>query len=306
MARDSKIEWTDHTFNPWWGCTKVSPACTHCYAEAWAKRTGLDIWSSRNPRRFLSDSYWQQPRRWNKEAERSGHRFRVFCASMADVFEWRKDLSPWRKRLWNVIEATPSLDWLLLTKRPHLVRQLVPWTTEWPSNVWLGTTIENQRWADTRLPHLAGIPAHVRFVSCEPLLGELELNHWLADNVINWVIAGGETGPGARPTDPRWFYSLRDQCASYATPFHFKQWGDWAPIDTVKHSLPRSIVDDGSYSTPMGRFGKKTTGRALSGRTWDDFPPHSMELHYDTPIGGESASPTGSNHGDPTLSFQLL
>ena len=306
MARDSRIEWTDHTFNPWWGCTKVSPACANCYAEAWAKRTGFDIWSSRSPRRFLSESYWQQPGRWNTEAERAGHRFRVFCASMADVFEWRADLSPSRKRLWRLIELTPSLDWLLLTKRPHLVRRLVPWNDEWPHNVWLGTTIENQRWANSRLPHLAEIPAAVRFVSCEPLLGKIDLDNWLADSVINWVIAGGETGPGARPTDPTWFYSLRDQCLSHATPFHFKQWGDWAPIDTVTSSVPRSTFDKRSYSTPMGRFGKKTTGRALSGRTWDDIPSPSVKPNHDTLIARESSPSAGSDHTDSTFSFEFL
>ena len=306
MGRDSRIEWTDHTFNPWWGCTKVSPACTNCYAEAWARRTGLDIWSARNPRRFLSESYWQQPRRWNTEAERGGHRFRVFCASMADVFEWRRDLIPWRKRLWHLIQSTPSLDWLLLTKRPHLVRRLVPWADKWPQNVWLGITIENQHWADTRLPHLAEIPAAVRFVSCEPLLGQINIDNWLASNVINWVIAGGETGPRARPTDPTWFYFLRDQCLSHATPFHFKQWGDWAPIDTVPNSVPRSILDGRTYSTRMGRFGKKKAGRELSGRTWDDIPSRSMKVDDDTLIARETASSAGSDHSDSTLSFQFL
>lgn len=102
MARDSKIQWTDHTFNPWWGCTKVSPACDHCYAEAWARRVGLDVWNVDRPRRFLSDNYWRQPHLWNKKARRNRHRPRVFCASMADVFEPKKSLSRWRRRLWTV------------------------------------------------------------------------------------------------------------------------------------------------------------------------------------------------------------
>ena len=271
MARDSKIEWTDHTFNPWWGCTKVSAACDHCYAEAWAKRVGFDIWSNGKPRRFLSDAYWAQPKRWNSHAERTGRRARVFCASMADVFEWKKGLSAWRQRLWKVIEDTPSLDWLLLTKRPHLVRRLAPWGADWPSNVWLGTTVEDQRWVEKRLPHLADNPATVRFLSCEPLLDEISLRAWLEQGAVQWVIAGGESGPRARPSDPRWFYAVRDQCREYATPFHFKQWGDWAPLRTVD-GLPRAVVDDGTFSTPMGRFGKKNTGRWLDGRTWDGLP----------------------------------
>ena len=144
MARDSRIEWTDHTFNPWWGCTKVSAACDHCYAETWARRIGLDIWSAGKPRRYLSDAYWQQPHKWNAAAANAGSKARVFCASMADVFEWKKGLWSWRHRLWAVIEETPHLDWLLLTKRPHLVRRLAPWGDHWPENVWLGTTVESK------------------------------------------------------------------------------------------------------------------------------------------------------------------
>ena len=277
MARDSKIEWTDHTFNPWWGCTKVSPACDHCYAEAWARRMGLDVWTAGKPRRFLSDAYWRQPHRWNDAAKISGQRSRVFCASMADVFEWKKGLSEWRERLWRVIEETPHLDWLLLTKRPHLVRRLTPWEDDWPHNVWLGTTVENQRWVDKRLPYLEESSARIRFLSCEPLLDEIELSGWLEQKAVDWVIAGGESGPRARPSDPKWFYSLRDQCVDHETPFHFKQWGDWAPVSTIDCKPPKTILDDGSYSTPMGRFGKKTSGRMLNGRTWDGLPVSSMK-----------------------------
>lgn len=272
MARDSRIEWTDHTFNPWWGCTKVSPACDNCYAEAWAKRVGFDIWSVGKPRRHLSDEYWLQPRRWDVAAARSGIRARVFCASMADVFEWKRGLSSTRNRLWKIIEETPHLDWLLLTKRPHLVRRLSPWGERWPDNVWVGTTVENQKWVDKRLPHLAETPARVRFLSCEPLLDGIDLSPWLACNSVHWVIAGGESGPNARPSDPRWFYKIRDHCMAHDTPFHFKQWGDWAPVDAVRGVLPRSVVDDDSYSTPMGRYGKKVAGRMLDNRTWDGLP----------------------------------
>ena len=272
MARDSRIEWTDHTFNPWWGCTKVSPACDHCYAEAWAKRVGLDIWSAGRPRRFLSDAYWRQPQRWNAAAEENGRPARVFCASMADVFEWKQGLSRWRERLWRLIEDTPFLDWLLLTKRPHLVRRLAPWGDDWPANVWLGTTVEDQKWVNKRLPHLAMNPARVRFLSCEPLLDEIHLDDWLTQEVVHWVIAGGESGPKARPSDPAWFMAVRDQCADHGTPFHFKQWGDWAPLDAVAGpNLPRGTLSDG-YSARIGRFGKKVSGRELQGRTWDEVP----------------------------------
>ena len=270
MARDSKIEWTDHTFNPWWGCTKVSAACDHCYAETWAKRVGLDVWSARRPRRTLSDAYWKQPSRWNERARRGGRRARVFCASMADVFEWKKGLSVWRERLWRLIDETPFLDWLLLTKRPHLVRRLAPWDDDWPDNVWLGTTAENQRWVEKRLPHLCENPARVRFLSCEPLLGRIHLDEWLAKGAVQWVIAGGESGPGARPTDPAWFHAVRDQCQAHDTPFHFKQWGDWAPLDAATNAQPRIVRDD--LSVPMGRFGKKVSGRLLCDMTFDGTP----------------------------------
>ena len=196
---------------------------------------------------------------------------RVFCASMADVFEWKKGLSVWREKLWNVVEDTPFLNWLLLTKRPHLVQRLAPWGNSWPDNVWLGTTVESQKWAEKRLPHLDSNPARIRFLSCEPLLGEIQLDDWLARKTVNWVIAGGESGPKARPTDPAWFHAVQDQCAAHATPFHFKQWGDWAPVTAVENSLPRAIVHEG-FSTPMGRFGKKASGRLLNGRTWDQAP----------------------------------
>lgn len=272
MARDSRIEWTDHTFNPWWGCTKVSPACDNCYADTWARRVGLDVWGAGKPRRFLSDAYWRQPRRWNAEAQRSGRRARVFCASMADVFEWKRGLSYWRHRLWDLIDETPCLDWLLLTKRPHLVRRLTPWNDHWPDNVWLGATVEDQRWVDKRLPHLAEIPARTRFLSCEPLLGEIDLGQWLQRNAIHWVIAGGESGPRARPSDPAWFSVIRDQCAIHDTPFHFKQWGEWAPLDALPGVLPRSVFDDESLSAPMGKYGKKISGRVLDNQTWDGLP----------------------------------
>lgn len=272
MARHSRIEWTDHTFNPWWGCTKVSPACDHCYAEAWARRLGLDVWSAGKPRRFLSETYWRQPGKWDAEAARNGTRARVFCASMADVFEWKRGLSAWRGRLWGLIEETPNLDWLLLTKRPHLVGRLVPWSNEWPANVWLGTTVENQRWADKRLPHLADTGASVRFLSCEPLLGKVDLDHWLESGAVHWVIAGGESGPRARPSDPQWFQGIRKQCVTHGTPFHFKQWGDWAPLDAVPGVVPKAVANGGAYSTAMGRFGKKAAGRLLDGESWDGLP----------------------------------
>ena len=271
MGYLSKIEWTDHTFNPWWGCTKVSPACDHCYAEMFSRRLGMKIWDARSDRRFLSENNWQLPLKWNVSAKSKGIRSRVFCASMGDVFEYKKGLNPARKRLWSLIDNTSSLIWLLLTKRPHLVQRLVPWENDWPTNVWIGTTVENQKWLDKRLPHMEGLPTTNRFLSCEPLLGRVDLEHWLNRGTVQWVIAGGESGHAARPSDPKWFYALRDQCQQYQVPFHFKQWGNWAPINSVEEHLPRATLNC-NFSTPMGKYAKQTSGRLLEGRCWDQVP----------------------------------
>lgn len=269
MSKNSRIEWTTHTFNPWWGCVKVSAACKHCYAESWAKRVGQDIWGAKAPRRFFGEKHWSEPLRWNLEAGRSGNRARVFCASMADVFESRPELDIWRTQLWELIGKTPNLDWLLLTKRPELVSSAVPWGNRWPGNVWLGTTVEDQERADERLPVLTAIPAAVRFISAEPLLGGIDIRTWLGDG-LDWVITGGESGPKARPSSPSWFRDLLNQCMEASVPFHFKQWGDWAPGQGINLAKARaSKVADG---TVMLRVGKKTAGRALDGAIWDGLP----------------------------------
>lgn len=272
MGKNSKIEWTDHTFNPWWGCTKVSEACKHCYAEAWSKRVGQKVWGPKADRRLFGEKHWLEPRKWNADALSDRRRRRVFCASMADVFEDRRSLDPWRTKLWELIEATPQLDWLLLTKRPEHVGGFTPWGETWPDNIWLGTTVENQAAADERLPHLSKIPAAVRFISAEPLRGALEIEPWLR-TTIDWVITGGESGPKARPSSPSWFRGLLTQCAAAGVPFHFKQWGDWVPDSQPKpdaRSAPAiKQVDDG---TVMLRVGKKAAGRLLDGAMWDGLP----------------------------------
>lgn len=269
MAKNSRIEWTTHTFNPWWGCVKVSPACKHCYAEAWAKRVGSRVWGIKAERRFFGDKHWAEPIKWDAAAAEAGERPRVFCASMADVFEDRRDLDAARARLWKLIEATPNLDWLLLTKRPELVRNMVPWGETWPENIWLGTTVEDQEWAEERLPHLAEIPAAVRFISAEPLLGPLEISRWLGNN-IDWVITGGESGPKARPSSPSWFLDLLNQCMASEVPFHFKQWGDWAPGQGL--NLAKARASHAADGTVMLRVGKKAAGRVLDGAIWDGLP----------------------------------
>ena len=300
MGKDSKIEWTHHTFNPWIGCVKVSPGCAHCYAEAQNKRWGRDLWGSAKPRQITSDAYWKQPHAWNADAEAAGERKRVFCASMADVFEEREDLVETRLRLFSVIDETPWLDWLLLTKRPQNIHKVLREElneASFPGNVWLGTSVEDQQRADERIPHLLNAPAAVRFLSCEPLLGEvdLKLNYGVNGRYtqpmrrehLDWVIVGGESGHGARPMHPGWARSLRDQCEEFGVSFFFKQWGEWFPRDQWEHNPALVLPDDGdAYSNdtrthvfidagefyPMHRVGKQRAGRLLNGQTWNEFP----------------------------------
>ncbi len=270
MGKNSSIEWTHHTFNPWWGCAKISPACENCYAEKWSKRTGDKIWGVNTERRFFSENHWKEPLRWNKKAGNSKNRERVFCASMSDVFEKRNDLDKWRKKLWYVIKETPNLDWLLLTKRAHNIDELTPWNDNWPTNVWLGVTVENQKIADERIPLLLKSKAKLHFISCEPLLGEIEISKWLGNGLLDWVIVGGESGGKARPTHADWIRSLKDQCVNTKVPFLFKQWGCWRPIlksDNGKHRQLR--IDE---AETMIRMSKKAAGRELDGKVWNEVP----------------------------------
>lgn len=248
MGENSKIEWTDHTFNPWFGCTKISPACQHCYAESWAKRSGLVKWGDSAPRRKSSTTKWREPLKWNREAAVSGQRKKVFCASLADVFEDRPELVDWRKELFELIAKTPDLDWLLLTKRPENIERLcrpIAITKDWyfPSNVWLGTTVENDDYQRRVIDLFANRRrASVLFLSCEPLLGPVDLSSITCtcptkclndgstfsctlQGTIDWVIAGGESGGGYRPLNVDYARQLRDQCLSAGVPFFFKQHG---------------------------------------------------------------------------------
>jgi len=241
MGKDSAISWTHHTFNPWWGCVEVSPACDNCYARELAvKRWGFDIWGKDKPRRFFTDKHWNEPIKWNTAAKNAKTRHRVFCASMADICEDRDDLNPHRKRLWDLIEATPDLDWMLLTKRPEHYRKMLP--THWQvagdkparPNVWLGTTAENQRRADERIPELFKVPAAVYWISAEPLVGPIDFSgHWSREGQlssafsrgIDWIIVGGESGEEPRRMDPQWARDIRKQCQENGAAFHFKQKG---------------------------------------------------------------------------------
>jgi protein gp37 len=225
----------------------------------------------------MSDEYWRQPLKWNKHAAATGARDRVFCASMADVFENREDLAESRARLWELIAATPALDWLLLTKRPQHVEELAPWRCEWPHNVWLGTTVENQRWAEKRIPLLLEQPARILFLSCEPLLGPINLAPWLSSvnggRTLSWVIAGGESGHRARPMNPGWARALRDQCRAHGVPFLFKQWGNWSPMErpTNGHQVRQMQGAEGS-PIHMVNLGKKAAGRLLDGEECNLVP----------------------------------
>lgn len=285
MAENSKIEWTHATFNPWIGCTKVSPACDHCYAETLSKaRLGV-AWGAGQPRRRTAASTWKAPLSWNRKAAKEGRRMRVFCASLADVFDTEVP-DAWRDDLFALIDQTPNLDWLLLTKRPAVARKVMP--PEPRPNVWLGTTVEDQKMAEVRIPHLLETPATVRFLSMEPLLGSVDLTQWVhpfggTDEApcdrsccdtprgpLHWVITGGESGPGARPTHPEWFRSIRDQCAAAGVPFLFKQHGDWASAKGMPGRLSVGHVFDDGYQ--MIRIGKKGGGRHLDGVLHDGYP----------------------------------
>ncbi|WP_186107657.1 phage Gp37/Gp68 family protein [Burkholderia gladioli] len=323
MSENSKIEWTDATFNPWEGCQKVGPGCDHCYAEARNARFGGGTavnWGPGAPRRRTSAANWREPVRWNARHEEffaaHGRRQRVFCASLADVFD-NAAPAAWRRDLAALIEATPALDWLLLTKRignaAAMLVDMFPGGT--PDHVWLGATVVNQTEADRDVPKLLATPARVRFLSIEPMLGPVDLGRaWHGEAAvggrcpgrylpalrevlrpsISWVIAGGESGPGARPEHPDWPRALRDQCAKAGVPFLFKQHGEWAPgsgdfgagrFATAAVAFDGRVVPGGyrAQDYPTGassadgwalvhRVGKRAAGRLLDGVEHNGFP----------------------------------
>ncbi|OYO29192.1 phage Gp37/Gp68 family protein [Janthinobacterium sp. PC23-8] len=374
MSENSKIEWCDHTFNPWEGCQKVGPGCDHCYAETRNARFagGMAVnWGPGAPRRRTSAANWKKPLAWSMtnfvECEACGHRgagvpwrdvgpnmgiiddghqcaacgsrnveptrARVFCASLADVFDNAVD-PQWRFDLMRLIEQTPNLDWLLLTKRIGNAATMLDeavlainhgrwnWRDNAFPNVWLGATVVNQAEADRDIPKLLAVPAARRFLSMEPLLGPVNLTaipmsgsgHHEFDPIItanvlrraeaypplpslDWVIVGGESGPGARPMHPLWARNLRDQCAAAGVPFLFKQWGEWLPGGhyTTELAIKDSNPGESKYlcalwtgatwnfgrfgpdeihfeAEPMYLVGKKASGRELYGRTHDEFP----------------------------------
>ena len=218
--QDSKIAWTNHTFNIAWGCTKVSPGCKNCYADTLSTRYGQNVWGPNNPRRVLSDKYWREPLRLNEQARKAGERRRVFSSSMCDILEDHPAITEQRGRLWELIRLTPWLDWQLLTKRPERYLECLPqdWGDGYP-NVWVGTSIENDDYV-SRADHIRSIPAAVRFISYEPALGPLPS---LDLEGIDWVIYGGESGPGFRGHDLEWPRDMRRRCEAAGVAFFYKQ-----------------------------------------------------------------------------------
>jgi len=348
MAENSKIEWTDHTVNFWWGCEKVHPGCAHCYAEAWSKRWGRRLWGPGSVR-LKMDGAIDTAHKLNRKAAKEGRRFLVFSESMSDMFEdFRGEvvnksnevigdsLDVLRREAFECIDATPHLIWLVLTKRPENVRRMWPDIDEeselWffneedqkarglthagphkgrlirgnseRKNVWLGTSPCNQETADRSIPELLKVRdlCGGTFLSCEPLLGGIDLRRvgktlrgndhdvmcgwemsyrykarnpsegsmgsysWMTDDRIDWVIAGGESGPKARPMHQDWVRGLRDQCQAAGVPFLFKQWGEHRPVG---NRAPDGTLID---FVGMEKVGKAAAGRTLDGREWNEFP----------------------------------
>ena len=291
MGEQTKIAWADHTFNPWIGCSKVHTGCQNCYAETYGRRFGVE-WGPNGTRRRTSESYWKQPLRWNRRAEKAGIRYRVF-PSLCDIFEDRPDLEPMRREFFDLIDRTPNLDWLLLTKRPENVRRMWPITGPGPGwngtllgylhkpqrpNVWLLYSASDQDTLEAGLPHLLAcrdlVP--VLGLSLEPLIGPVDLSGnvpgqrmlmwdkpWLRE--IDWVIVGGESGLNARPCNVDWIRSIRDQCRAAVVPCFVKQLGA-----NVLHTGPDPRLD-----WPVGAWDHKTysvTLRDPKGGDPDEWP----------------------------------
>lgn len=317
MARATGIEWCDHTWSPWIGCTRISAACDHCYAATYGHRFGVEF-ETGAPRRRTSAEYWKQPLRWNRQAAAAGQPATVF-PSLCDPFDSEVDPA-WLGDMLALFEPLKALRLLLLTKRPHLAAKYFAGRPA-PDNVALGATVEDQKMADLRIPQLLSIGARWKFLSCEPLLGLVDLFdipwpegrptfpetddisdgrsslHIVEGTRIDWVIAGGESGPKARPSHPDWFRELRDQCRAAGVPFFFKQWGEHGPgpkftadlssreryrgeIQTLQQPGKPDVMlciptrDDDRLGPPLTlyRYGKKLAGAALDGREWREMP----------------------------------
>lgn len=316
----TKIEWTDYSFSIWNGCYKVSPGCENCYAmEMLDHRFGRAKWGKGEERPVTSPDYWKDPFRWDRKAAREGKRFRVFCSPSSDVFEDSPELEETRLRCFReVITQTENLTWQILTKRPSVMRKFF---TDHPEllnqNIHLGISVENQLWHDQRILDLVAIPdVSCRFLSYEPALGPLDIflnvelfpelhgdpaggfwhhstcpsycefacggEHYEGDG-IHWVIAGGESGSGARPAEVDWFRAVRDECRERGVAFFFKQWGEHLPVDQAFDSFVPSekltwekLQKRRKVTSPFGsefwKVGKKRAGNHLDGVQYQEFP----------------------------------
>jgi protein gp37 len=278
MGENSKIEWTNHTFNPWIGCQKVSPGCDNCYAEAqnaFRKWNG-GTWGPHAPRKRTSVNYWKQPFKWNREAgafkREYGHRPRVFCASLADVFD-NKAPSAWRKDLFELIRECDQLDWLLLTKRPQNIAKMLPsdWSDGYPS-VWVGMTAEDQLHFDQRWNHLQKIPALIKFVSYEPALGPLRLP--AHGPHPDWLISGAESGGGARPVKVQWVRDVIADCRDHGVAVFHKQWGTY-PNNPLVAKQGMTIAE----AKALDHFGKG--GGLVDGELVREFPARRNSTNRD-------------------------
>ena len=294
MGEKTTIEWCTATWNPWIGCSKVSPGCDSCYMFAGMRRYGRDpeIVQRTKDQTFFAPLKWKLPQH-------------IFTCSWSDFFH--KQADPWREEAWDVILRTPQHVYQILTKRPGL---MVAWAEKhgWPDHVWAGTSVESQKYVP-RLNVLARVPAKVRFVSMEPMLGPVDLRKWIElglgwygenangglepDRACNWVIAGGESGPGARPAHPDWFRQVRDQCQAAGVPFFFKQWGTYASVPKMPSGIgqlvragdvivaqsgktwlirPDLSCEGEGQGAAMRPLGKKAAGALLDGREWREMP----------------------------------
>lgn len=344
MADQTNIEWADSTFNPWVGCAKVSAGCKYCYAETLMDHRFKKVtWGFHGIRSRTRPANWHKANLWNDQpfatcagacgwrgelgenefCPNCGHYLKetkrlVFCGSLCDIFEdhppQAEELDEWRRDLWALIEATPNLFWLLLTKRPENIAEMLPdrWALWFPQNIGFGISAENQemlveRWATLEANTHYHQP-RLLFLSAEPLIGPVDLAPILAKpaweientglgNPIwwkrppDWVIAGGESGPNARPCHPQWVEKIRDQCREAGIPFMFKQWGEWVPhaAGYLQNGKTVGMFPDGTIITkppqihPKNKFskgdylllskvGKKEAGRKIGGRQWLQFP----------------------------------
>lgn len=317
MAAETEISWCDSTWSAWYGCSKVSLACDHCYAENLNKRFHSgENWGPGAPRRPASDANWKVPVSWQRNHAKffaqHGRRRRVFLNNQADIFDNEVDQS-WREAVWDLIEATPDINWLLLTKRIGNAKKMLParWAGHLPDNVWLGITVIDQEEADRDVPKLLECHAIVLYLSVEPMLGPIRLEKWLWQccgntvggaeyygqveevccgnpdviDQLSWVIVGGESGHGARPMRANWVRGLRNECKAAGVAFHLKQHGEFAPLritrEQFEHPLRKHIGEMFDYLDihheeieVMRRVGKKTAGRELDGATHDAFPEY--------------------------------